>query len=330
VTGDSSAERMVSPASEPRFSVIVPTYNRHQSLDRCLAALSAQEIGRDRFEVIVVNDGGAVSPRDVVDRHRAYLDVRLLEQPNAGPATARNAGAAAARGDYLVFTDDDCLPEPRWLATLGASVDRHPGHAVGGSVDNALVGGIYSIASQQLIDFLYHYYNAPRADGRFFITSNLAFPVARFRELGGFDVTFPLAAAEDRDLVDRWREQGGAIVYEDRAVVRHAHALTLRSFCRQHLNYGRGAFHLHRARALRGVAPIQFEPVRFYSGLVGHPLGKGGGPRALAVSALLLASQVVYVAGYVFERVHRGMRGARGVGLSVVGMSAGLGMQGLV
>lgn len=291
----------MTSSSMPRFSVIVPTFNRAHSLDRCLGALAAQEIASERFEVIVVNDGGA-SPSEVVARHRGALEVRLLEQSNAGPAAARNAGAATALGEYLAFTDDDCLPEPQWLRALADSAERNPGHAVGGRVDNALNDGIYSHASQQLIEFLYGYYNAPGTPGRFFITSNLAFPAARFRELGGFDVTFPLAAAEDRDLCDRWREQGGVIVYDERAVVRHAHALGLRSFCRQHLNYGRGAFHLHRARERRGVTPILFEPESFYSRLVGHPLGKGGGPRAAALSALLLTSQVMYAAGYVLER----------------------------
>jgi glycosyltransferase involved in cell wall biosynthesis len=289
------------------FSVIVPTYQRLESLGRCLDALAAQDIGRDRFEVVVVNDGGADSPRDTVERYRGSLDVRLIEQANAGPAAARNAGAAVARGEYLVFTDDDCLPDSRWLSALSESAARHPGCGVGGRVDNALNDGIYSHASQQLIDFLYGYYNEPDAPGRFFITSNHAVPTARFRELGGFDVTFPLAAAEDRDLCDRWREQGGAIVYDDRAVVHHAHPLGLRSFCRQHFNYGRGAFHLHVARERRGVAPILFEHESFYPRLVGHPLKKGGGWRALALSALLLTSQATYAAGYVLERT----RGAR-------------------
>ena len=293
----------MTDAATPQFSVIVPTFDRLEALDRCLGALAAQDIARERFEVVVVNDGGAVSPRTVVDRHRHALDVHLFEQVNAGPAAARNAGAAAARGEYLVFTDDDCLPEQGWLSALARSAARDPGLAIGGRVVSLPDHGIYSHASQSLIDFLYSYYNAPGEHGRFFITSNLAFPAARFREVGGFDVTFPLAAAEDRDLCDRWREQGGVIVYDDQAIVRHSHALDLRSFCRQHLNYGRGAYYLHRARERRGVAPIRLETDRFYSRLVAHPLDQGTGARAAALSALLFTSQVAYLAGYVLERV---------------------------
>ena len=74
----------------PTFSVVVPTYQRPASLARCLDALGAQTIERDRFEVIVVDDGSADSPREVVARAAASIDVRLIEQANAGPATARN------------------------------------------------------------------------------------------------------------------------------------------------------------------------------------------------------------------------------------------------
>jgi glycosyltransferase involved in cell wall biosynthesis len=295
----------------PRFSVVVPTYDRMESLERCLAALAAQELGRDGFEVVVVNDGGACSPRDVVARYRDALDVRLIEQENAGPAAARNAGAAASRGAYLVFTDDDCRPEPHWLSGLAESAAAFPGRAVGGRVDNALSDGIYSTASQLLIEFLYEYYNVVGDQGRFFITSNVAFPAARFRELGGFDATFPLAAAEDRDMCDRWLEHGNAMVYADDAVVQHAHALGFLSFCRQHLNYGRGACHLHLARARRGVTRVRLEPMRYYSRLVAYPMRRGGSVRAAALSALMLVSQVVYATGYVFERLTAG-RGETG------------------
>ena len=294
---------MTGPA--PRFSVIVPTFNRVESLERCLIALAAQEVGRGGFEVVVVDDGGRRSPREVVARFHETLDIRLVEQANAGPAAARNAGAAASRGEYLVFTDDDCRPDPRWLSGLAESAAAYPDRAVGGRVDNALSDGLYSSASQLLIEFLYSYYNAVDSDGRFFITSNLAFPAAAFRALGGFDVSFPLAAAEDRDLCDRWLECGRGMVYADGAVVRHAHALGLRSFCRQHLNYGRGAYHLHVARARRGVTPVRIEPLHFYSRLVVFPLRRGFGPRAAALSALLLVSQAVYATGYLVERLMR-------------------------
>jgi GT2 family glycosyltransferase len=289
----------------PTFSVIVPTFQRADSLERCLDALGAQTFERDRFEVIVVDDGSAVPPRAAVARaaREGALEVRLIEKPNAGPAAARNTGADAARGEYVVFTDDDCRPDPGWLRAIDAMAAREPGCAIGGRVVNALGDGLYSSASQLLIEFLYDYYNVDESGGRFFITSNLALPARSFRQMGGFDVSFPLAAAEDRDLCDRWREAGFRMLYCDEAVVHHAHALSLPSFCRQHFNYGRGAFHLHRARARRGERPLRVEPPNFYTRLVGFPFGRAGLARAAALSALMALSQAVYVTGYLMERV---------------------------
>jgi GT2 family glycosyltransferase len=289
--------------ARPFFSVVVPTFQRPDGLTRCLEALAAQELPHDRVEVVVVDDGSAEPPREIVARFAPALGVRLIEQPNAGPAAARNSGAAAARGDYLVFTDDDCRPDPRWLGALHAIALRHPGCAIGGRVENALADGLYSTASQLLIDFLYEYYNEREEVSRFFITSNLAFPADAFRALGGFDASFPLAAAEDRDVCDRWREAGGTMVYADDAVVHHAHALRLGSFCRQHFNYGRGAYHLHRARAHRGEMPLRVEPLSFYTRLVTYPLGRSAAPRSFALAALSALSQGVYISGYLRERL---------------------------
>jgi len=298
-----SSEKAPMSTVVPTYSVIVPTFQRRDALERCLRALGAQTLERDRFEVIVVDDGSTTPPRDVVARAAETLQARLIEQPNSGPAGARNTGAAAARGEYLVFTDDDCLPEPGWLSAIDTMTKRHPGCAIGGRVVNALGDGLYSTASQLLIDFLYEYYNAGQSGGRFFITSNLVLPKQHFERIGGFDVSFPLAAAEDRDLCDRWAEAGHALLYCEEAVVNHAHALAPRSFCRQHFNYGRGALHLHRARARRSEASLRVEPLHFYTRLVSYPIGRSSGSRAVALSALMALSQCVYVSGYLIERV---------------------------
>jgi hypothetical protein len=93
-------------------------------------------------------------------------------------------------------------------------------------------------------------------------------------------------------------------------VVNHAHALGFRDYCRQHFNYGRGAFHLHRARARRGAHRLRVEPANFYTRLVGFPLRRSTDVRALSLSALLVMSQVVYVSGYVLERAAFALRGS--------------------
>ena len=94
----------------PFFSIVVPTYQRPVQLAACLQALSRLDYARERFEVIVVDDGSPTPPKAVVESLRDRLQLTLHLQRHAGPAAARNAGAMRARGKYLAFTDDDCLP----------------------------------------------------------------------------------------------------------------------------------------------------------------------------------------------------------------------------
>jgi len=284
----------------PRFTVVVATYNRPASLAECLEALAAQDVGREAFEVLVVDDGSATSQRSVVERFATRLDVRVIEQANSGPATARNAGAQSARGRYLAFTDDDCQPEASWLRALETALERHPDSAIGGAVVNRL-DNTYSESSQLLIDFLYEYFQKHDVSGRFFVTSNCAMPTRLFRDLGGFDLRFPFAAGEDRDLFERWQQHGLTLTQCNEARVYHAHELTLRSFCRQHFTYGRGAWFLHHARLRRGGEPLRVPPSRFYAGLLWFPFTKTSWPRAVLLLALACLSQAVYVAGYGWQ-----------------------------
>lgn len=95
---------------QPFFSIIIPTYNRPERLATCIQSLAHLDYSRDRFEVIVVDDGSPMPLEPVVAPFQNKFDVTLIKQPNAGPATARNTGAARASGQFLVFTDDDCMP----------------------------------------------------------------------------------------------------------------------------------------------------------------------------------------------------------------------------
>src|SRR5215469_495024 len=174
----------------PIFSIVIPTYNRPAQLAVCLQACARLDYPRDRFEVIVVDDGGTTPLDAVVARFHGMLTIKLLRHENAGPAAARNRGVSEARGEFLAFTDDDCAPESNWLRALASQFGASPDCAVGGQTLNALAHNIYSEASQLLISYLFSYYNAiPRA-ARFFPSNNLAFPAERFRAIGGFDVTY--------------------------------------------------------------------------------------------------------------------------------------------
>src|SRR6266542_2885494 len=85
-----------------------------------------------------------------------------------------SAGATRARGKYLAFTDDDCLPAPDWLQALTVRFDRPPDHLVGGRIINALPENPYSTAAQLLIDYMYARDNSDRHHANFFASNNLA------------------------------------------------------------------------------------------------------------------------------------------------------------
>ena len=293
--------------TSPDISVIVPTRNRQPALERCLRALSAQTYSHDRFEVIVVDDGSDSSMSQPIARFRENLRVRLITQKNAGPARARNLGAAHSAGALLAFTDDDCEPHPEWLVALDARFQQRPDRAIGGETVNGLPENVYSTASQLLVDYLYDYYATRTSVGAepttpaFFTSNNLAVSAALFRRVGGFNESFPLAAGEDREFCDRWQECGYGLLKAPEANTRHLHALSFATFVRQHVTYGRGAFHLRRARTKRGAPALGLEPLRFYGRLLTYPMRTARSLRALLLIALLGVSQVANALGFVLE-----------------------------
>ena len=287
-------------------TIIVPSHGRPDALGACLAALAAQD-DPDR-EVVVVDDG---SPEPLAPLCAEFEGVRCVRQQNAGPAAARNRGALEARGAFLAFTDDDCRPRPDWLSRLRRAWDGEDGRMVGGRVVNGLPHNPYASASQALCDYLYDYYGAEGGEAPFFTTNNCGVSREGFHRLGGFDESFPLAAAEDRDLGLRWRERGGTLLYASDAVVDHHHALTLRRFFRQHANYGRGAWHLHRRLDARGGLRSGMEPPWFYTGLVLWPLRRRG-IAGLGGTMLMGLSQVAMARGYAAARAEEGRAYALG------------------
>jgi GT2 family glycosyltransferase len=275
----------------------------------CLRALVSQTYPRDRFEVIVVDDGGDCPLASSLAPFDALLRLHLIERGKGGPARARNAGATHASGSLLAFTDDDCEAEPGWLAALHACFSRCPDRAIGGEIVNALQDNTYSAASQLLVDYLYEFHGArqlPDASGgrkspRFFTSNNLAVPAALFDAIGGFDESFPLAAGEDREFCDRWQQHGYRLLRAPEAVVRHAHALSLPKFWRQHVNYGRGAFHLRRARIARGAPAVELEQFSFYRQLLTYPVRARRQQPALALMTLMFVSQMANALGFALE-----------------------------
>ncbi|MBV6624757.1 MAG: glycosyltransferase [Rivularia sp. (in: Bacteria)] len=291
-----------SQTNTPFISIVIPTYNRPERLSECLESLTKLKYPRDCFEVVVVDDGSKTSLESVVEAFNHQLEITLLKQQNAGPATARNTGAKQAKGEFLAFTDDDCKPAPEWLKTLAANFENHPDCLIGGKTINILADNPFSTASQELINYLYSYYNKNPHKATFFASNNIAVSTKLFHNIGGFDTTYPRAAAEDREFCDRWLQYGNKMIYAPEVEVYHAHKLTLSSYWKQHFFYGRGAFCFHQVRAKRAHREIKVEPISFYVNLLKYPLSQPTAQPKLLLSALLFISQVAGVTGFFWER----------------------------
>jgi lipopolysaccharide/colanic/teichoic acid biosynthesis glycosyltransferase/glycosyltransferase involved in cell wall biosynthesis len=214
------------------MSVIVPAYNAQGTLGSCLAALQDQSLPRDRYEVVVVDDGSTDRTAEVA---RQY-ETDLLHQPHAGPAAARNRGAQAARGEILLFTDADCTPAHDWIERMtepfcdaevvGArGVYRtHQAEPVARFVQLEYEDRYVRTSRQETIDFVDTYSAAYRRDV--------------FLANGGFDTTFPTASVEDQEFSFRLARKGYRLLFVPQAVVYHRHDATLGEYWRR--KYGIG------------------------------------------------------------------------------------------
>ena len=282
----------------PTCSVVIPTHERPEQLRSCLESLSRLEYPAESYEVIVVADGGTTPLEPVVAGYRQRIDLELVVQERAGPAAARNAGAARAQGEVLAFTDDDCRPCREWLHRLGTRAAAQPGDAVGGRTVNALRDNIYSDAAQLIVDVNCRKSVLGPPAWRWFATNNLAVPTDGFRAIGGFDASY--TTAEDRDFCSRWTASGLRVTYEPLAVVEHGRDLTLSRYASMHFRYGRGAYRYHRGQARRPNRSPIIEP-SYYVALAREPFRREPPARALRLQALLGVWHVANTAGFGYE-----------------------------
>ncbi len=288
--------------SPPFFSIIIPTYNRPQALAACIEAIQQLDYPKDFFEVIIVDDGSP-NPLKASDfKSDDGIAISILRQNNGGPASARNLGASQADGDILAFTDDDCTPASRWLSELAQAFHNSPTSLIGGRTLNALDTNPYSTTSQIIVDEAYAYFLSREDDLRFFSSNNIALPAHLFLEIGGFNAS--LRTSEDRDFCDRWIQEKHPLVYAPKALVYHRHHLTLTKFCRQHFQYGRGAYRFHQLRARRGRHKIKPD-YRFYLSVLHRSTGSPRKWHPLRMVILMGLWQASNLAGFLWQAASR-------------------------
>lgn len=204
----------------PSVSVIVPTYNRGELLCEHAASVLAQ--GDASFELIYVDDGSTDDTPQVLKECREMdsTRVQVIRVENGGPGPARNAGVAAAKGDMLLFTDDDVLVPENWIQGMLARFE---------ALDcDALCGDFRPFALDTAAErYLYARMRIPFGEKPHTVRGapmmNFLIPRALFIEVGGF-LNEPLQAAEDWEFCQRLNAANKSVMFDPSNAVTHRYA----------------------------------------------------------------------------------------------------------
>ncbi|MBP1687534.1 MAG: hypothetical protein H6Q33_3677 [Deltaproteobacteria bacterium] len=211
-------------AAEPLVSVLVPVRDHPEGIRTLLSCLEAQTLARDRFEVVIGDDGSRPECVPRVETVDGWL--RVETGPPRTSYAARNRAARVARGDIFAFCDSDCSPQPTWLEEVLAAIvdaDVVAGEVTFSAPARPTVWGLLTIDM-----FLDQERNVRLSRG---VTANLAVRRPLFEELGGFDESLP--SGGDYDFVQRAVKRGAQLRYAAAAVVRHPTIEDGRKFLRK-------------------------------------------------------------------------------------------------
>jgi GT2 family glycosyltransferase len=272
----------VTPAkkTERRVSIVVPAYNAEATIEAALRSLVAQQSPVQR-EIIVVDDGST----DRTAAIAAAVDgVRVMSQPNAGPAVARNNGVEAASGEFVLFIDSDCEASPDWLNTMLEPFADGRVAGVKGAYrtrQTALAARFAQLEYEDKYDRM-----ARREFIDFVDTYSAAFRREVFSSSGGYSPEFPTACAEDVDLSYRMERAGAKMVFRPQAIVYHRHPERLGAYLRKKFRF-----------AMWRVLAVKRNPEKLIADSHTPQLMKVQALAAPAVAALAVASPVLPYAG---------------------------------
>jgi glycosyltransferase involved in cell wall biosynthesis len=221
--------------NEPRISVIIPVKNEAARIEQCLEAVFSQSL--KPYEVLIV-DGHSTD--GTVERAQKF-PVKVFYEDGQSIALGRQVGVENAQGEYIAFTDADCVPDKQWLANLlkefGAEIV-----GVGGGIKNMGDGLWEKSINLAIATFIG---GANTIQGRFFkgrrFVSSISACNSLYRKgdilaIGGFDRN--LAGGEELELNRRF-SRVGKLIYTPEAIVKHYHGWTLGKFARKMFRYGK-------------------------------------------------------------------------------------------
>lgn len=249
------------------LTVIIPTYNRVETLQKCLNALAAQTCPADGVEVIIADDGSTDETAELVKRFAGAgtLDVKYFWQTNKGPAAARNLGIRNASGEVLLFLGDDIIAGPCLLK-------RHIlWHKKNRTDNTALLGYVTWAENLAVTPFMRWLENggtqfrfneledSKKVDpAEFLYTCNVSLKRVFLTANGLFDEDFPYAALEDVELGRRLKVAGLELYFDRKAIAWHDHYTSLKDACRRMVKVGESKCILDRKTGSPAHIPASF------------------------------------------------------------------------
>lgn len=301
----------------PKFSVIVPVYNRPDEVLDLMASLAAQTAGN--FEAIIVEDGSTVPCKESVDRYADKVDVHYFYKSNEGRSIARNYGIDRSKGDYLIFFDSDCVIPHDYFEKLAKALADNPLDCFGGpdAAHDSFTDTQKAISFAMTSFLTTGGIRGGKVSMEKFVprSFNMGYSRKVYDTVGGFREMF----SEDIDMSTRIRRAGFSVGLLRDCHVYHKRRIDFRKFWRQVYVFGMSRITLHllysgsmkivhalpAAAVLAGVAcvllaifysPWWLLPIALY--LLAIFIAAWASSRSLKIAALAVPASVVQICGY--------------------------------
>jgi glycosyltransferase involved in cell wall biosynthesis len=218
------------------ISIVIPAKNAQDTVSKCLE--SVLNLKYPDFEIIVVNDGSTDNTQNIL---AGYKGIKVLNTPGVGPSKARNIGIGQAKGEFVAFTDADCVLEPNWLSELSRGFVGDEVAGVGGiqkspEDDSSFAKAIYDFL--RTFGFIAGYMKSGTKlrETAHNPACNVMYRKSILLESGGFQEN--LWPAEDVELDYKLRKKGYKLLFNPKAQVYHYRAQTLSGFLKMMFRYG--------------------------------------------------------------------------------------------
>ena len=309
----------------PVVSVIIPAHNEEDTVGECLASLENLNYPSDKLEIILINDGSIDETKNVIDRHCQRLNCIYLETSGVGPSKARNLGLQRCGGEYVAFTDADCVVDREWLNELLKGFVAEDVAGVGGSQDTPDDATEFERKVHSFLSGMHFICEYMKEGDIIKPVQHVASCNAMYRrgvveEVFGFDER--LWPGEDVDLDYKITHKGYKVTYNPKAIVAHHRPKNLKSFFNMMKRYGWAqAYLIRKYGVFRRLHYVPFAEVLSLVGwvfLMVYNLYLGVG----LVLAVVIGAVITFV---LRDGVKRGLDNFMMFGVTMVGWNLGFG-----